>query len=182
MTMPVTGEFREANEALLLGADVSARVTDDELAVLVDAGRPAVLAAMVFSLCEQAERISPGIANIIDSQGYPMTHRDEVWRAVTGVDEMHLRPYDRRFLVITDIHLGRSGCEGLFGRPIGYPDDRKGVSVRLENENVDMILGYIPAAEERIAEIRGYTRRLFAEVLNGIDLVTEADKYPYTGT
>ena len=179
MAVPGSGEFREANESLLLDADVSARVADLELQVLIADDRRAVLAAVVFGLCEQAERLHPLIAANIDERGYPMTNRGQVLQSIVQNEDMHLRPSRRRFLVTDDLFPSRRNWEHLFGRPIESDDARGGVSMQLANENADALTGYggKVVEEQEVATIRSYTRRLFAEVLNDLDLSSEVETF-----
>lgn len=175
----MTGEYRQANSDLLVSADVSARSTDDELQVLIADDRSAVLAALVFHLCERAERLSPYIAKIIDDQGYPFTDRDHVLEPIIRGNGMHLRPYKRRFLIFDDVYLHRTGTDHLFGRPFSAADPRRGISMQLANESSDALTGYggVVATDQEKQEIRSYTRRLFAEVIDGADLVAETEKF-----
>lgn len=179
MAVPGSGEFREANEGLLLDADVSARAADLELQVLFADDRRAVLAAVVFGLCEQAERLHPLIAANIDERGYPMTNRGQVLQSIVQAHDMHLRPSRRRFLVTDDLYPSRRNWELLFGRQFEHRDTRSGISMQLTNENADALTGYggKVVAEDEVVKIRGYTRRLFAEVLNDVDLASEVETF-----
>lgn len=172
-----TGPFWDSNEAILLGADASARVSDIELQVVMAENQRAVLAALVFSLCEQAEKLNPYIADIIDEQGYPMTNRGHVVEPILRGNGMHLRPNGRNFLVVDDVYDWRAGLVPLFGRPIDAHDERGGVSMQLTNDHADALNGFRQATDEEVTEIRGYTRRLFAEVMNDVDLTAETEAF-----
>lgn len=173
----MAGEFRQANEEYLLGADVSARTTDTELQVLITDGMKTTLAAIVFNLCEQAERIDPRTAAMIDQEGYSRTNPWHVKEPIMEGKGMHLRPYRRRFVVTDDLFTVRAEWEHLFGRPIAVDDSRGGISMSLANESSDALFGHRVATEEEKTEIRGYTRRLFAEVMGDVDLAKSASEF-----
>lgn len=174
-----SGEFAQANTDLLLGVDLSARASDGELQVVLADGHPEVLAALVFHLCEQAERLDPYIADIIDERGYPFTNRGHVLEPILRGRDMHLRPFDRRFLVTDSVYTWQEGMELLLGRPFEDRETRNGISMQLTNENSDALTGYggVTATDEQKQEIRGYTRILFAEVMDGVDLGVEAELF-----
>lgn len=178
MTVPGDGEFRQSNEALLHAVDVSARASDLELQVVMAKDRPAELAALVFSLCEQAERLNPHIARILDEEGgHPMTNRGHVLKPIMRGKDMQLRPLGRDFLVLDSIYDFRLNMEHLFGRPIETRDKRNGVSFQLTNRCTDALAGHRDATDQEKTKIRGYTRRIFAEVLNDVDLAAEVDTF-----
>lgn len=179
MNIPEIGMFREPNEGILLEADVSARATDGELQVVIGDNQQAVLAALLFNLCERAERLDPYIAEIIDRDGYPMTNAAHVLEPIVAGEDMHLRPFRRRFLITDRFYKGGQGYDELLGRSIEPRDDRRGFSMQLANESSDALTGYggVTATDEEKTAIRGYTRRLFAEVLNDVDLVTDVEKF-----
>lgn len=175
-----SGAFAQSNTEILTGADVSARASDFELQVVLAEGNPAVLAALVFHLCEQAERLSPHIARIVDERGYPYTSREHVLYPIQEGRDMHLRPFRRRFLVMDDVYTWHhQDMDHLFGRPIDVYDNRKGISMSLTNESSDALTGYggASATDEEKQVISGYTRRLFAEVMDDVDLRTEAEQF-----
>ncbi len=174
------GRFAANNTELLLGADLSAQARDSELQVVLPQGHPEILAALVFHLCEQAERLNPYIAALIDEQGYPATNRGHVLDPIMRDDgSMHLRPFRRRFMVIDDVYTQRMGMELLLGRPFDNSETRRGIAMHLTNENCDALTGEggLTVTDEEKKIIRGYTRRLFAEVMDNVDLGAEAEQF-----